>query len=138
MLKHIHASLIGAEPCLRKARDILFWLQMSRDTKNYVSQCEVYNDLQPNLTETMMFRNILEGPWCKVAVDKFTLFNRDYFVIVDFFSDCWELDELNSATFANIIRICKRHFARCGIPDELICDNAAVFISSEFATFART
>ena len=68
----------------------------------------------------------------------FTLYNRDYFVIVDFFSDYWELDELNSATSANIIRICKRHFALYGIPDELISDNAAVFTSFEFATFART
>ena len=84
-----------------------------------------------------MFHNIPERPWCKVAVDVFTLYNRNYFVIVEFFSDYWEL-ELNSATSANIIRICKRHFARYGISDELISDNAAVFTSSEFATFART
>ena len=68
----------------------------------------------------------------------FTLYNRDYFVLVDFFSDYWELDELNSTTFANIIHICKRRFACYGIPDELISDNAAVFTGSEFATFART
>ena len=68
----------------------------------------------------------------------FTLYNHDYFVIVDFFSGYWELDELNSATSANIICICKRHFARYGIPDELISDIAAVFTGSEFATFAKT
>ena len=88
--------------------------------------------------ESKMFDNIPEWPWCKVAVDVFTLYNRDYFVIVEFFSDYWELDELNSATSANIIRICKRHFVRYGIPDELVNDNAAVFTSFEFATFAKT
>ena len=85
-----------------------------------------------------MFYNVPERPWCKVAVKLFTSYNRDYFVVVDFFSDYWELDGLNSATSANIIGICKRHFARNGIPDELVSDNAAVFTSSEFATFART
>ena len=55
-----------------------------------------------------------------------------------FFSDYWKLDELSSATSANIIHICKRHFACYGIPNELISDNAAVFTSSEFATFAIT
>ena len=68
----------------------------------------------------------------------FTLYNLNYFVIVEFFSDYWELDELHSATSTNTICICKRHFARNGIPDELISDNAAVFTSSEFTTFART
>ena len=68
----------------------------------------------------------------------FTLYNRDYSVIVGFLTDHWELDELNSATSANIIRISERHFTRYGIPDKLISDNAAVFSGSEFATFART
>ena len=86
MLKRIHASHMGVESCLRKARDILFWPQMSYDKKNYFSLCEVCNELQPNLTkEPMMFHNIPERPCCKVAVDAFTLCNRDYFVIVDFF-----------------------------------------------------
>ena len=97
------------------------------------------NELQSNLTEEpMTFHSIPERPWWIVVVDEFTLYNRDYFVIVDFRSDYWELDELNSATSAHIIRICKRHFARYSIPDELISDNAAVFTSSEFATFACT
>ena len=97
------------------------------------------NELQPNLTkESKMFDNIPEWPWCKVAVDVFTLYNRDYFVIVDFFPNYWEVDELNSATSANIIRVCKRYFARYDIPDELVNDNAAVFTSSEFATLAKT
>ena len=140
MLKRIYASHMGAESCLRNARDILLWSQMWHDIKNYVSQCEVCNELQPNLTkEPMMFHSIPERPWRKVAVDVFALYNRDYSVIVDFFfSDCWELDELNSATSANIVRICKHLFAHCGIPDELICGDAAVFTSPEFATFART
>ena len=86
----------------------------------------------------MMLHNIPERSWCKVAVDLFTLYNRDYFVIVDFFSDYWELDELNSATSANIIRICKRYFARYGILNELISDNAAVSTSSEVVTFVKT
>ena len=61
---------------------------MSHDKKNYVSLCEVFNELQPNLTkEPMMDHNTSERPWCKVAVDMFTLYNRDYFVIVDCFSD---------------------------------------------------
>ena len=61
---------------------------MSHDMKNYVSQCEMCNELQPNLTkQPIMFHSILERLWCKVAVDVFTQYNRDCFVIVNFFSD---------------------------------------------------
>ena len=61
MLKRIHASHMGAESCFRKARDTLFWPQMSHDIKNYVLQCEVCNELQPNLTkEPMIFHSIPE------------------------------------------------------------------------------
>ena len=65
MSKRIHASHMGAESCLRKARVILFWPQMSHDIKNNVSQSEVYNELQQNLTkESKMFDNIPERHWC--------------------------------------------------------------------------
>ena len=51
ILKRIHSSHLGAESCLRKARSILFWPQMSHDIKSFVSQCEVCNELKLALTK---------------------------------------------------------------------------------------
>ena len=97
MIKRIHVSHVGDASCLRKARDILFWAQMLQDIRNDVSQCEVCNELKPNQTKgPMQFHNIPERPWSKVAMDVFTLYNRDYLVIVDFYSDFWEVDKLTS------------------------------------------
>ena len=63
MLQRIHASHTGAESCVRKARDILFWPQMSQDIRNHVSQCEVCNELKPNQTkEPMQFHNVPVRP----------------------------------------------------------------------------
>ena len=47
----------------------------------------------------------------------------------------WEVDELPSTSSFNIISISKRHFARYGIRDEVISDNAAQITSEEFAAF---
>ena len=124
---------MGAESCLRKTRDILLWPQMSHDIKNYVSLCDVCNGIAAEFD-----KRTYDVPQHTERVDVFTLYNRDCFVLVDFFSDCWDLDELNSANSTDIIHIYKRHFARYGIPDELISDNAAVFTGSEFVIFART
>jgi len=63
MLERIHASHMCVESCLRKARDILFWPQITHDIKNYISQCEVCNESKPNQTkEPMQFHNIPERP----------------------------------------------------------------------------
>ena len=112
---------------------------MSQDIKNCVSQCEVCNELKPNQKkEPMQFHKIPERPWSKVAMDVFTLYNCDYLVIVDFYSDFWEVDELNCTNSSRIIVACKQHFARYRIPDELLSDNASHFISSEFIDFAKS
>ncbi len=39
MLERIHASHLGADACVRKARDALYWPYMSNDIKDYVSVC---------------------------------------------------------------------------------------------------
>ena len=36
-----HASLIGIEGCLRRARECLFWPHMSQDLKKFTSTCDV-------------------------------------------------------------------------------------------------
>ena len=62
-LQRIRGSHTGAESCLRKARDILFWPQMSQDIKNHVSQYEVCNESKPNQTkEPMQFHNVHVKP----------------------------------------------------------------------------
>ena len=139
MLKRIHSSHLGAESCLRKARSILFWPQMSHDMKSYVSQCKVCKELKPASTkEPMQFHSLPKRPWSKVALDVFTAFERNYLVTVDYYSDFWEVEELPSTSSFNIISICKRHFARYGIPHEVISDNVAQFTREEFAAFAKS
>ena len=134
----IHSSHLGAESCLRRAKSILFWPQMSHDIKNYVSQCEVCNELKPAITkEPMRIHSLLKRPWSKVALDVFTVFDCNYLVIVDYYSDFWEVDELPSISSFSIISSCKGHFARYCIPDEAISDNAAQFTGEEFAAFAK-
>ena len=73
-----------------------------------------------------------------MALDAFTVCDRNYLVIVDYYSDFWEVDELPSISSFSIISICKRHIARYGIPDEVISDNAAQFTGEKFAAFANS
>ena len=82
MLQRIYTSHKGVESCVRKARNILFWPQMSQDIKNHVSQCEVCNELKPNQTKKpMQFRNVSVRPWSKVAIDVSTVLGPTFLLL---------------------------------------------------------
>ena len=46
MLVRIHSSHLGAQSCLRKARDVLYWPNMSNEIKDMIGQCTTCNEYQ--------------------------------------------------------------------------------------------
>ena len=41
MIELVHATHIGTEGCLRRARDIMYWPCMSTQLKDYISKCDM-------------------------------------------------------------------------------------------------
>ena len=58
-------------------------------------------------------------------------------VTVDYYSDFFEIDRMHSTTSPAIINKLKGHFARYGIPNELVSDNGPQFVSEEFQSFTK-
>ena len=44
MIARVHSSHLGPDACVRRARDVLFWPNMSGQIKEQVQNCEVCND----------------------------------------------------------------------------------------------
>ena len=133
-----HASHLGIEACLRKARDVVFWPGMNSEIKEAVSKCSVCADFQVrNPKEPMQTPKVPDRTWSRVAVDMFTLERKEYIVLVDYYSDFIEVQELSDATFATVTQFLKEQFSRHGIPDVLVSDNGPQLTSHEFSTFAR-
>ena len=74
MLTKIHASHMGIQGCLRRAREVLYWPGMNKDVKQYVAKCEVCNS-KPAAQgkEPMICHEIPSTPWEEIAVDLFEL-----------------------------------------------------------------
>ncbi|KAK3089216.1 hypothetical protein FSP39_001808 [Pinctada imbricata] len=137
MLTRIHSSHLGTDSCIRKARDSLFWPNMSTDIKEHISKCSLCNEIQPKQQqEPLMSHDVPNQPWSKLGVDIFTLNKQNYLVTVDYFSDFFELDVLQDTSASTVISCLKQHFSRHGIPDTVISDNGPQFSSKEFHTFA--
>lgn len=135
----VHLSHLGVEGCIRRARESLYWPNMSTELKQYISNCEICSQYQPAQTkETLMSHEVPSRPWAKIGTDLFTLDNRNYLITVDYMSNFWELDYLPDTESKTIIHKLKMHFARYGIPDQIVSDNGPQFASREFTKFAST
>ena len=137
MLSKIHASHIGIQGCLRRAREVLYWPGLNKDVEDYVAKCEVCNS-QPveQGKEPMICHEIPRRPWEKIAVDLFELNGTEYMVAVDYYASFFEVDRLTTKTAEEVIKKLKAHLARLGIPDQLVSDNGQPFASGSFKAFA--
>ncbi len=111
---------------------------MNGDIREYIQQCEICNSTprsQPD--EPLMSHEVPDRPWKKVRVDLFEVKGTSYVIVVDYFSNFWEIDRLSTTTTAAVIHKLKMHFARYGSPAVLISDNGPQFASEEFAKFAN-
>nr|XP_006818475.1 PREDICTED: uncharacterized protein K02A2.6-like [Saccoglossus kowalevskii] len=112
---------------------------MTAEIKDKITQCSPCNEyLSKQQKEPLMSYEIPSRPWKMVGQDLFTYNKTDYLITVDYYSDYWELDKLDTDTTSSTIVNCtKSHFARHGIPENVISDNGPQFISNEYETFAR-
>ena len=133
----IHASHIGLQACLRRAREVVYWPGMNKDLTDYISQCETCASYQmAQAKEPLISHELPSRPWEKIASDIFTYEEQDYLCTVDYFSDYFEIDKLHKKTGKSIIGRLKNIFTTHGIPDKLMSDNGPPFDSGEFVDFA--
>ena len=72
MLAKIHASHIGIQGSLRRAREVIYWPGMNKDVEDYVCKCTVCSS-QPvqQGKEPLICHELPNRPWEKIAVDLF-------------------------------------------------------------------
>ena len=88
MKERLHSSHIGVSGCLTRARESIYWPGMTSEIKEHVSLCEPcskFNTKQQK--ETLMSHEVAERPWERVGTDLYTIDNKDYLIVVYYFSN---------------------------------------------------
>ena len=138
MLEKIHYAHLGAEGCLRRAREIFYWPRMSSEMKDYVAKCGTCNTFRPEQSkEPLKSHELPTRPWAKVATDSFMFDQREYLLTVDYYSNFWEVELLTSTTLCAVINKLRKLFSTHGIPETVVSDNGPQFASEEFSHFAK-
>ena len=139
LLAVAHSTHIGIEGCIRRMRDTLYWPRMTTEVREYVSKCEIclaHRDSPGK--EPIIQHEIIARPWSKVGADLCESNGRTLLVMCDYYSNFIEVAHLKSTTSRCVIREMSEVFARFGVVDILVTDNAPNFTSAEFAVFAKT
>ena len=93
--------------------------------------------MRPHRTkEPLVSHEVPNRAWAKVGCDLMEFDNKNDLVTVDYFSNFFEIDRLEQATTKHVTKKHKAHFARYGIPETVVTDNGAQFISNDFNTFS--
>ena len=134
----IHSSHLGIDGCLRRARESLFWPNMTTEIREYISRCDICRKYDvSNPKETLMHHDIPDRPWAKIGTDLFTIENKHYLITVDYYSNFWEIDLLQDTEATSVITKLRSHFARYGVPDTVVSDNGPQYSSKEFLKFSQ-
>ena len=139
MIVAVHATHIGVEGCVRRARDTMFWPQMTTELREYILKCDIclsHRSLQNK--EPLIQHDITDRPWAKIGADLCEFKSCTLLVVCDYYSNYIEVENLHKPTSSGVIKALKILFARYGVPDTLISDNGLQFASKEFNSFATT
>ena len=135
----LHKSHTGVQGCLRRAREVVYWPGMTKDMEQWIGSCDACQTHQASQAkEPMISHPIPERPWQYLAGDSMEVSGQSYLVLVDYYSDFFEIDRVELKTAHEIIYQLKGHFARHDFPDRLVTDNGPPFNSHKFTHFAET
>ena len=77
---------------------------LASEITDYVSQCSMCNMPRPEQCKEPMAPHVVPGrPWANVAADLFELQGQHYLLLVDYFSNFFELMRLSSSTWTKCV-----------------------------------
>jgi len=139
ILERLHAAHTGLEGTLRRAGEAVYWPAIKRDIESTVTRCDSCQQFLPaNQKQPLMQHPIPNYPYQRVGADLFELEGKNFLVVTDYFTNFFEVVELNTnTTAATVIKKMKCTFARYGIPETVIADGGPQFDNLEFRKWAK-
>ena len=134
----LHYGHFGIEKCINRAKLSVFWPNINKEITDIVSNCRTCidhrNTLQP---EPLISHEIPDSLWVKIGVDLFSLYKKEYVIVVDYNSKFVEIAHLKNEGAPCVIKNVKKILSRHGIPKDVFSDNGPQFTSRDFKNFSR-
>ena len=144
VIKKLHRAHLGYDSMVRRARETVFWIGMANDLQQTANNCDVCQCTKPKQQKEPLIQHASgTKPFETVTIDLFEFEGKRYLITVDYCSNFFEIDLVNTITANNLIISLKRHFSRYGIPYIVVSDFGPQFanhvnpilLSSQFIKF---
>ena len=137
-LKIIHNVHQGISGCQTKAREAIYWPNMSKDIEEMVLSChQCMSRSKANQSLPLHPHEIELLPWNKIGIDFFQIGIQTFLLIVDYFSKFIQLYKIPNKTSPVVIDTLKLSFSTHGIAKIIYSDNDTPFRSKNFIDFAK-
>ena len=138
VLKELHDGHLGVVKM--KARSYVWWPNINAQLEELAKACSGCQ-----LSQTMPTKAPLHpwewatAPWQRIHIDYAGPFQNSMFlVVVDAHSRWPEVIPVSLSTSSSTIEVLRDLLARFGIPEQIVSDNGAQFVSEEFQAFVRS
>ena len=139
ILRELHEGHPGISRMKSLARMVVWWPGMDQEIEEKVRSChDCQRDRPAPAPAPLHPWEYPSRPWARVHIDLAGPFlGHMFMVLIDAHSKWLEVIPLSSTTSGGIIENLRMIFARLGLPETLVSDNAPYFSSREFEEFLR-
>jgi hypothetical protein len=138
VLNILHNAHQGIVKTKQLARDLLYWPRLNAEIEEMINKCDVCQENRNyQQRETLIPMPIPKRPWQMAAQDLFDLNGTKWLILVDYYSEYFEIEKMEETNSREVIRQTKKWFACHGIPETLISDNGPPWNGYEFKRFAE-
>ena len=138
ILSLVHHGHFGIEKSRIRARSSVYWPCIDNEIEQLVNKCSTcLNNRNKQPRETLIPHEIPKHPWMKVATDLFELNDKDYVIVIDYYSKFVEVTRLYNTLSRSVVKALKKIFTIHGIPKQAFSDNGPQCTSKEFQQFGR-
>ena len=140
MLEELHDGHLGVVKMKALVRSYVWWPNISGQLEELAKACSWCQHNQKMPTKGPLHQwEWATTPWQHIHIDYGGPFQNSMFlVVVDAHSKWPDVVPVSSTTSSSTIEVLCDLFARFGIPEQIVSDNGAQFISEEFQAFVRS
>jgi hypothetical protein len=131
VVEQIHSSHPGIEHSKRIARGYVWFPGINKKLEERCRQCQGCVEASSMPAYTVQPWPTPKAAWERVHSDLYQWNGRDYFLIVDAFSNWVDVVKMGSTTSSAIIATLTEQFKRWGIPMNFVTDRGPQYISTE-------
>lgn len=137
ILKQLHESHFDITKTIKRAKEIVYWPNLNNDIIEIINRCSNCQlNVHKNKKEPLIPHEVPDKAFDKIGCDILEFENKNYLVVMDYYSKWIELTQMKGKQASNVIAELMQIFSRFGIPKIVIADNMP-FGSFECTEFAR-